>query len=152
VASWASIPHFNVQPFSCVFNLAHTVSRSIVIDAPPEQVWEAIVDPAALAEWLADEVELEAREGGEVLCRYASGEERRGEVELVEEAVRLAFHWQREGGAERSRVELILDAVAGGTEVTVVESGLRLASPQLAAAWSGSLRRLRLPVGRLVLA
>jgi uncharacterized protein YndB with AHSA1/START domain len=135
-----------------VFNLAHTVSRSVLLDAPPEEVWEAIVDPEALAEWLADEVELDPREGGEILCRYESGEERRGEVELVEEAERLAFHWGREGGTGESRVELILDAVAGGTEVTVIESGLRAASPALAAAWIGSLRRLRLAVGRLVLA
>jgi uncharacterized protein YndB with AHSA1/START domain len=134
-----------------VFNLAHTVSRSILLDAPPEEVWEAIVDPAALAEWLADEVELEPHEGGEVVCRYGDGEERRGEVELVEEAERLAFRWHREG-REPSRVELILDPVAGGTEVTVVESGLRVFSPLLAAAWTGSLRRLRLTVGRVVLA
>jgi uncharacterized protein YndB with AHSA1/START domain len=142
----------DVQLFSCVFNLAHTVSRSILLGAPPQEVWEAIVDPEALGEWLADEVELEAHAGGEIVCRYEDGEERRGEVELVEEAERLAFQWRREGG-EPSRVELILDAVAGGTEVTVVESGLRTSSPLLAAAgWSGALRRLRLAVGRVVLA
>jgi uncharacterized protein YndB with AHSA1/START domain len=142
----------DVQLFSCVFNLAHTVSRSILLDAPPEQVWEAIVDPEALAEWLADEVELEAHEGGEVVCRYENGEERRGEVELVEEAERLAFQWRREGG-EPSRVEMILDAVAGGTELTVIESGLRVSSPMLAAAgWAGALSRLRFNMGRLVLA
>lgn len=134
-----------------MFNLAHTVSRSILLDAPPEQIWEAIVDPDALAEWLADEVELEAHEGGEVVCRYEDGEERRGEVLLVEEAERLAFQWRREGG-EPSRVELVLDAVAGGTEVTVIESGLRAPSPLLAAGWTGALGRLRLTVGRLVLA
>jgi uncharacterized protein YndB with AHSA1/START domain len=117
----------DVQLFSCVFNLAHTVSRSVLLDAPPEQVWAALVDPEALSEWLADG------------------------VELVEEAERLAFQWRREGGGP-SRVELILDPVAGGTEVTVIESGLRLPAPMLAAAWARSLGRLRLAVGRLVLA
>jgi uncharacterized protein YndB with AHSA1/START domain len=147
----ASIPHLHVQLFSCVFNLAHTVSRSVLLDAPPEQVWEAIVDPGALGEWLAQEVELEAHEGGELRCRFESGEERRGQIELVEEARRLAFHWRREG-AEPSRVEIVLDAVADGTEVTVIESGLRARTPLLGAAWTSSLRRLRLRVGRLVLA
>jgi uncharacterized protein YndB with AHSA1/START domain len=142
----------DVQLFSCVFKLAHTVSRSILLDASPEQVWEALVDPTALAEWLADEVELEPYEGGELVCRYEDGEERRGEVELIEEAERLAFQWRREGGAHPSRVELILDAIAGGTELTVVESGLRASSPLLAATWTGSLRRLCLAVGRVVLA
>lgn len=133
-----------------MFNLAHTVSRSVHLDAPPEEVWKAIVDPEALGEWLAEEVELDPREGGELRCRFAGGEERRGEVELVEEAERLAFHWRREGGAHPSRVELTLDAVPGGTELTVIETGLRAPAPALAAAWSGSLHRLRLAVGRLV--
>lgn len=135
-----------------MFNLAHTVSRTVRLDAPPEHVWEAIVDEDALGEWFADEVELDPREGGELRCRYEDGEERRGEVELVEEAERLAFHWRREGG-EPSRVEFILDAVADGTELTVVESGLRATTPLLvAASWTSSLGRLRLNLGRLVLA
>jgi uncharacterized protein YndB with AHSA1/START domain len=141
-----------VQLYGCVSNLAHTVERSILLDAPPERVWEALTDPAALREWLAPEVELEPREGGELRCRYEDGEERRGEVELVEEAERLAFSWWREDCGP-SRVELVLDAVGGGTRLTVVESGLRpAASPLLAVAWAGSLRRLSLAVGRLVLA
>jgi uncharacterized protein YndB with AHSA1/START domain len=135
-----------------VSNLAHTVTRSVVLDAPPREVWEALTDESALSEWLAPEVELEAREGGEVLCRYEDGEERRGEVELVEEAERLAFSWRRQGGVS-SRVELIVDAVAAGTRLTVVESGLALgASPLLAAGWAPRLRALRLLVGRLAFA
>jgi uncharacterized protein YndB with AHSA1/START domain len=135
-----------------VSNLAHTVERSILLDAPPERVWEAITEEAALSEWLAPEVELDASEGGELVCRYEDGEERRGEVELVEEAERLAFRWWRED-AGPSRVELVLDAVAEGTRLTVVESGLLpVASPLLAASWSAPLARLRLAVGGLVLA
>jgi uncharacterized protein YndB with AHSA1/START domain len=135
-----------------VFNLPHTVSRSVLLEAPPEEVWEAITDAAALSEWLAAEVELEPREGGEIVCRYADGEERRGEVELVEEAERLAFHWRREG-AGPSRVELLVDAVAGGSRVTVIETGLAPGTaPLLAAAWTPRLRALRTVVGRLVLA
>lgn len=133
--------------------LAHTVTRSIVLDAAPEQVWEAITDETALSEWLAPEVELDPREGGEVVCRYADGSERRGEVELVEEAERLAFHWWRED-AGPSQVEFALDAVADGTRLVVTESGLvSSAAPLLAAAgWAPRLQALRLQLGRLVLA
>jgi uncharacterized protein YndB with AHSA1/START domain len=136
-----------------VSTLAHTVTRSILLDAQPEQVWEAITEEELLSEWLAPEVELDPREGGEVLCRFEDGEERRGEVELVEEAERLAFRWWREG-AGPSRVELIVDAVADGTRLTVVETGLvPSAAPMLVAAgWVPRLRALRLQVGRLVLA
>ena len=80
----------DVQLSSCVSTLAHTVTRSVFLDAAPGRVWDAITDERALSEWLAPEVELEPREGGEVVCRYEDGEERRGEVEVVEEAERLA--------------------------------------------------------------
>lgn len=142
-----------MQLCSCVSTLAHTVTRTIVLDAPPEQVWEAITDPAALSEWLAPEVEIEPHEGGELCCRYEDGSERRGEVELVEEAERLAFSWWRED-AGPSRVELTVDAVAGGTRLTVIETGLAapLAPTMLAAGWSPRLRALPLALGRLVLA
>jgi uncharacterized protein YndB with AHSA1/START domain len=135
-----------------VSTLAHTVTRSVVLDAPPAEVWEAITDEEQLREWLAPEVELDPQEGGEVVCRFEDGEERRGEVELIEEAERLAFSWWREGGGP-SRVEFVVDAVAEGTRLTVVESGLvPSAAPLLASGWAPRLRALRQQVGRLVLA
>jgi uncharacterized protein YndB with AHSA1/START domain len=128
------------------------VTRSVELDAAPAEVWDALTEEALLAEWLADEVELEAEPGGEIVCRYADGEERRGEVELVEEAERLAWNWRREGGGP-SRVELVLDAVAERTRLTVIETApLRGGGPLLlAATWSTPLARLRTAV-RLVLA
>ena len=111
----------DVQPCSCVSNLAQTLERAIVLDADPRKVWEAITDESLLSEWLADYVELEPREGGEVRCCYEDGEERRGEVTLVEQAERLAFEWRRED-AGPSRVEFILDAVADGTLLTITET------------------------------
>ena len=112
------------------------VTRSVELEAAPAEVWDALVEEILLAEWLADEVELGAEPGGEIVCRYADGEERRGEVELVEEAERLAWSWWREGEGP-SRVELVLDAVADGTRLTVIETaptnwGPRLASLQVA--------------------
>jgi uncharacterized protein YndB with AHSA1/START domain len=144
------------------------VTRSVDLDAAPAQVWDALTEAALLAEWLADEVEIEPEPGGEIVCRYADGEERRGEVELVEEAERLAWSWWREGDDGPSRVELVLDAVAAGTRLTVIETApLEAAGPLLiasteagpgtsvalptAAAWGPSLARLRAAV-RLVLA
>jgi uncharacterized protein YndB with AHSA1/START domain len=131
---------------------AERVSRSVELDAAPAEVWDALVEETLLAEWLADEVEIEAEPGGEIVCRYADGEERRGEVELVEEAERLAWSWRRGGGGS-SRVELVLDAVAERTRLTVIETApLRTTGPVLlAGTWGAPLARLRNAV-RLVLA
>jgi uncharacterized protein YndB with AHSA1/START domain len=134
-----------------VSNLAHTVKRTIHLDAEPSEVWEALTDETMLSEWLAPEVELDPREGGELVCRFEDGEERRGQVALVEEAERLAFHWRREEGGE-SWVEWLVDAVADGTRLTVIETGAP-AGPMLAAGgWAPRLGALRLTLGRLVLA
>jgi uncharacterized protein YndB with AHSA1/START domain len=140
---------------------AEAVTRSVELDAPPAEVWDALTEEALLGEWLAEEVELEAEPGGEIVCRYADGEERRGEVELVEKAERLAWSWWREGGAGPSRVELVLDAVADAcTRLTVIETSERalfgpagplLAAGALGASWGPPLARLRAAV-RLVLA
>jgi uncharacterized protein YndB with AHSA1/START domain len=133
------------------------VTRSVDLDAEPAQVWDALTDDSLLGEWLAEEVEIEAEPGGEIVARYADGEERRGEVELVEEAERLAWSWRREGDGP-SRVELVLDAVADGrTRLTVTEtaplriSGPLLAAPSLGADWTAPLLRLR-AAAHLVLA
>lgn len=142
---------------------AEQVSRSVDLDAPPAAVWDALTEEALLGEWLADEVEIEAEPGGAIVARYADGEERRGEVELVEEAERLAWSWWREGGEGPSRVELVLDAVADGTRLTVIETstvfetvpfegtGPLLVAGSPAANWGPPLARLRAAV-RLVLA
>jgi uncharacterized protein YndB with AHSA1/START domain len=143
-----------------VSNLAHTVSRTILLAAQPSEVWAALTDEALLSEWLAPEVELDPREGGELVCRFEDGEERRGEVAVVEEAERLAFTWHREEGGE-SWVEWIVDAVADGTRLTVVESGRwadfgpmahGIGPSAVAAGWAPRLGSLRLVVGRLVFA
>lgn len=134
-----------------MINLAHTVKRSVLLDAPPGEVWEALIDETRLSEWLAPEVELDPREGGKLVCRFEDGEERRGEVAVVEEAERLAFFWRREEGGE-SWVEWIVDAVADGTRLTVIETAPP-AGPLLAAGgWTPRLGSLRLVLGRLVLA
>jgi uncharacterized protein YndB with AHSA1/START domain len=142
-----------------VLNLPHTVTRSVLLPASPAEVWEALTEESALRGWLAAEVEIEPHEGGELVCRYEDGEERRGEVELVEEAERLAFNWRREGG-EASRVEFLVDAVAEGTRLTVIETGRRRDDSSIiasrfrpsAAGWTARLGSLRLVLGRLVVA
>jgi uncharacterized protein YndB with AHSA1/START domain len=128
------------------------IQRSVMLDAPAGDVWKAISDEAMLGEWLAADVELDLRPRGAIRCRTEVGEERQGEVELVEEGERLAFHWQRDG-AERSRVELSIEEVSGGTRLTVTESGLEApAAPDASMAWNKRFESLRLALSSLAYA
>src|SRR6201991_5354581 len=79
---------------------AEQVRRSVELDAAPSEVWDALTEDALLGEWLADEVELEAEPGGEIVCRYADGEGRRGQ-EVVEEAERLDWCGRPRAGGPR---------------------------------------------------
>ena len=71
-------------------------NQTVVIDAPPEKVWEEIVDGG----WLEDD--------REVL------------VETVEEHRRMVWWWGSDEGF--SRVEVELEPCVSGTRVVVTES------------------------------
>ena len=54
------------------------VERELVLDAPPDEVWDALTEPSRLAEWFANDVELDLRPGGGASFRWGNGEERHG--------------------------------------------------------------------------
>jgi uncharacterized protein YndB with AHSA1/START domain len=107
------------------------VERETLVEASPEEVWEALTDEDRLEEWLAPEVELDPTEGGEIAVRDGD-EERHGTVETVEEGERFAFTWSRPGEGE-SFVEFTIEALPGGTRVTVVETPTYSAATNTAA-------------------
>jgi uncharacterized protein YndB with AHSA1/START domain len=96
------------------------VTREVLLEAEPEVVWSALTDPEELSEWLAADVEVDARPGGELTVTDGEGE-RTGFVEEADEPRRLSFWWSREG-EDATRVELDLEEEAGGTLVRVTES------------------------------
>jgi uncharacterized protein YndB with AHSA1/START domain len=118
------------------------VERETVVDAPADEVWEAITDEERLEGWLGDEVELDPVPGGDVRVRDG-GEERRGEVLFVSEGDRISFSWAKEG-CEPSFVELRLFPLGDQTLVRVVETAPEWAPTALAgsASWTFALGSL----------
>ena len=113
------------------------VERETLVEATPEEVWEALTDEDRLEEWMAPEVELDPTEGGEITIRDGD-DERSGTVETVEESERFAFTWSRPGEGE-SFVEFTLEPLPAGTRVTVVETPV---GPTAAGGWGPRLARL----------
>jgi uncharacterized protein YndB with AHSA1/START domain len=116
------------------------VKREVELEAAPAEVWEALVDPRLLSEWLADEVEMEPTPGAPARFRHGD-EEREGTVLDVDEQHRLAFTWARPGDPP-SEVELTVDAVADRTRLVVVERALVGPTSLGASAWSARLAAL----------
>jgi uncharacterized protein YndB with AHSA1/START domain len=107
------------------------VERETMVEASPDEVWEALTDEDRLEEWLAPEVELDPVEGGEIAVRDGD-DERTGTVETLEENERFAFTWSRPGEGE-SLVEFTIEALPGGSRVTVVETPMHSAAATTAA-------------------
>jgi uncharacterized protein YndB with AHSA1/START domain len=118
-----------------------TVEREETFDATTEEVWESLTDEDRLAEWLAEEVELDPVEGGEISVRDSDGE-RSGTIETVIEEERLTYTWARPGEAP-SRVEFTIEAVPAGTRLTVTETAVSGPVAIAAGGWQRRLKALR---------
>ena len=98
------------------------VEREAIFEAPPSEVWRALTDDDMLAEWLAEDAEVEAVPGGDV--SFGCGDdERRGTVQRVEEERSFAFTWARPGEDE-TLVEFTLEPAVTGTRLVVIERTL----------------------------
>jgi uncharacterized protein YndB with AHSA1/START domain len=96
--------------------MSERIERELLVDASPQEVWEAITG----ADWLADEVELDLYPGGDAVFR-SEREVRSGWVEDVSAPERLAFWWAVDGGSA-TRVELTLIEEGNLTRLRVVET------------------------------
>ena len=120
-----------MQPMSCI--------KEVVLPVEADEAWSAVTEPDALEAWLADEVELDLREGGEATFVLDTGEERRAIVEEVEPGERWTFWWWTDD-APGSRVTVELAPAVGGTKVRVTESPV---GPWASAAPSAPRRTRR---------
>ncbi len=92
------------------------IERKLLLDASPEEVWNAVTADG----WLAEEVDLDLRPGGDASFRSAEGL-KTGWVEEASAPGRLAFWWA-EDGEPASRVELTLHPDRDATWLRVVET------------------------------
>lgn len=125
--------------------IAARVTRTTMLPADPDRVWEVVGSPERLSRWLGVDVDLDVRPGGEGTARDPDGSVRRMVVEDVEPGRRLAFHWwpvapnrEREARtpaeAGASMVEIDLEPAEGGTLVRVTETAQAPTGPLASAA------------------
>jgi hypothetical protein len=82
--------------------MSDRIERELRLQASPDEVWEAVVRDG----WLADEVDLDLRPGGDAVFRSAEAT-KFGWIEEVAHASRLTFWWAADG-EPATRVELTL--------------------------------------------
>jgi uncharacterized protein YndB with AHSA1/START domain len=69
------------------------VHRRVVLEAPPDEVWGALTDPAELASWWGEGTELDVRPGGEGRMVEDGEPVRRARVVEVRPGRSLMLDW-----------------------------------------------------------
>ena len=107
-------------------NASMTATRSAVIKATRERVWQAITEATQISQWFDGSMqwEFEAKAGAKMTFYYEGKVIGYGRVVTAEPMERFAFHWTPEpGNPVESLVTFVLETVAEGTRVTITESG-----------------------------
>ena len=103
-----------------------SITREIVIDAPPERVWAIVTEAQHLAGWFSDEAEIDLRPGGAMLLTWHRHGSYRARVETVDPPHTFAFRWLRRENVDPASSPLVvmtLSAEGASTRLRVVESG-----------------------------
>jgi uncharacterized protein YndB with AHSA1/START domain len=112
--------------------MASAIEEDILIEAPVDVVWRAVTEPAQLARWFADDVELEPTPDCEGTLTFHYGERSltyQVAVRAVEPERLFSYRWQHPRGATAAEgnstlVEFTLSPEGGGTLLRVVETGV----------------------------
>ena len=102
-------------------NLPYRLDRSVVIQAPRENVFRFLTDPPRWATWWGAGSTIDARPGGALLIRYPDGTEVSGEVLELKPPERMVFTYGFVKGAPiapgGSRVTIRLEPHGLGTQL-----------------------------------
>ena len=123
--------------------MTKTIQRELLLPQPREQVWRAIANSAALAEWMFPN-DFEPRVGHQFTFQVPPNPQRnfdglvvRCEVLECEPPSRLAFTWSA-GGLEGTRVSFRLEPDGQGTRLFLEHSGFDLAQAWGKQAFRGA--------------
>jgi uncharacterized protein YndB with AHSA1/START domain len=103
-----------------------SVERSVVLDAPADKVWEAIVDDPS--SWMDADVDIDPVVGGVVHV-----DERRGTVETVAPERELTFRVWSPPPVEGSRVSFVLEPLDESHTVLTVRETKMSGAPRARA-------------------
>ncbi|UIP57728.1 SRPBCC domain-containing protein [Agromyces marinus] len=126
------------NPASVVDEVTYTVRRTIRIHAPVEKVWRAVTEPEHLSRWFGATVLDGSGVGAEGTMTFETYGAVPIRVEAMDPPKSVSYRWSNDDalGALPDRVEdatstvftFTLEAMADGTELTVVETGFERTS------------------------
>lgn len=147
----------SVNESAVIDDEAFAVSRTIQIAAPVPRVWAAVTEPAHVSEWFG-RVELDGAGRGAEGSMTFPGRRLPLRVQAIDEPRSITYLWNNDDALGEPPAEFdedtatsftfTLEAVQGGTRLTVVESGFERTSDPAAnlashrAGWTIELDKL----------
>ncbi|HTP10634.1 MAG TPA: SRPBCC domain-containing protein [Anaerolineae bacterium] len=119
------------------------IEKSTVIPATPARLYKSLTEAKQLSRWLADRVESDPRQGGQIVIDYDT-REKRGEYRRLIPGSEVGISWSQFD--ELVPIDLTgfkLDRVSQGTRVRVVDFATPEDADELQAMWAQRLRRLK---------
>jgi uncharacterized protein YndB with AHSA1/START domain len=112
-------------------NSTDRIEKEIVLRAPRSRVWRALADADQFGAWFGMKLDGAFAPGSRVTLRGGGDTTFEIAIERMDPESRLSYRWHPyavESGVDYSKepttlVEFRLEEVAGGTRLTVVESG-----------------------------
>ncbi len=108
--------------------MADDVVATVMIEAPPEAVFEFLVDAEKLTRWMGTSATIDPEPGGEFRLNVTGDDVAVGAYTVVDAPHRVAFTWGWDGNdgvpPGSSTVTIDLTPVEDRTEVRLTHSGL----------------------------
>jgi uncharacterized protein YndB with AHSA1/START domain len=131
-----------------------SIDVSVVVDATPEEVWQAIATGPGINAWFVP-ASIEPHEGGKLTVSFGDMGEETAEVTTWDPPHRLVADWAAWGSAADSALELLVEARDGGScVVRLVHTGFGTGADwdgeydQTTAGWAGFLHNLKIYLSR----
>lgn len=134
-----------------------SVRRTIRITAPIEKVWRAVTEPALISQWFGLATFAGATAGSLGTLTWPDRDPIPVRIEAINEPTMISYRWGNDDASgvtpehldEHATVfTFTLEPIAGGTQLTVVETGFENTSDPLAnlddhrGGWNGELDKL----------
>jgi uncharacterized protein YndB with AHSA1/START domain len=119
------------------------IEKSTVIPATPGRIYKSLTEAKQLSRWLAEQVESDPRQGGQVVVHF-DGHEKRGEYRRLIRGAEVGIRWtQFEESVPIELTGFKIDKVAQGTRVRVVDFAVPEDAAELQTIWTQRLKRLK---------
>lgn len=120
------------------------IRRNVDLDVTAEELWQLVSDPARLADWLGETVDLDVRPGGTGAIRD-DGVLKFVHVDHVDVGRRLSFSWWEPDQPEQTAQVVfdIIEAPGGGSRLHITETLTLDESATASASVSPEMRQQR---------